>query len=91
MPGSGGLLAASLKTGRAASGLSNNNFKQSYRRIEAIHQVYNTYSRILAPMRHKGDMLVVCMKRDAIMKRVGNCTIATPRKFKNRNAKFGAT
>ena len=86
-------MAASLKTGRAAIGLYNNDFNQSYHthRIEAIHQVYNTYSRILAPMRHKGEMLVVCMKREAIIKRVGNCTIANPRNFKNRNVKFGAT
>ena len=55
-------------------------------RIENLHQVFNTYGRILAPMRHKGEMVVVALRREAIFRVVGNCTIPTPRK-----RKFGET
>ena len=57
-------------------------------RLEAAHQVYNTHSRILAPMRNKGEMLVVALKREATLKAVGNCSIPTPRKFLKRDPKF---
>ena len=57
-------------------------------RLEAIHQVFNEYSRILAPMRDKGELLAVGLKREAALKAAGICTIPRKRKWKNRNPKF---
>ena len=57
-------------------------------RLEAAHQIYNAHGHILAPMRNKGDMLVLAMKREAMLREVGNCSIPTPRKFLKRDPKF---
>ena len=39
-------------------------------------------------MRDKGELLAVCLKREAAIKAAGVCTIPRKRKWKNRNPKF---
>jgi hypothetical protein len=57
-------------------------------RVEALHQTYNVYARIYAPMRKRGEALVRAMKSEKIMKAVGNVSKPRKRVWKNRDPKF---
>jgi hypothetical protein len=60
-------------------------------RLEALHQVFNAFDRVLVCQRHKGKAYALSMKRvhshQVGVRKVGHLSRPRPRKFKKRPIK----